>query len=58
MARKFLGAPLGPLHGKALRCEVFSVKGLSARLWKLMELTKRLIAIIIVSFVIAKINEN
>ena len=43
---------------KALRYKLFSVKALSARLRKLTKLTKRLIAIIIVSFVIAKINEN
>ena len=43
---------------KALRYKLFSVKALSARLRKLTQVTKRLIAIIIVSFVIAKINEN
>ena len=43
---------------KALRSELFSVKALSARLRKLTELTKQFIAIIIVSFVIAKINGN
>ena len=43
---------------KALRSQLFSVKAISARLRKLMELTKQLIAIIIVNFVIAKINET
>ena len=46
------------LRCKALHSELFSVKALSARLRKLTELTKRLIAIIIVNFVIAKINGN
>ena len=46
------------LCGKALRYELFSIKALSARLRKLTELTKRLIAIIIESFVITKINGN
>jgi hypothetical protein len=46
----FFGLYSTGLPSKALRSELFSVKALSARLWKLTELTKRLIAIIIVSF--------
>ncbi len=41
---------------RALRYKLFSVKALSKRLQKLTKLTKQLIAIIIVSFVITKIN--
>ena len=51
---------MGLMHGvmaKALRYELFSVKALSARLRKLTELTKRLIAIIIVSFKSQKLTE-
>ena len=43
---------------KALCSELFSVKALSARLGKLTELTKRLIMIIIVSFIIFSIKIN
>ena len=43
---------------KALRSKLFSVKALSAQLRKLTELTKWLITIIIVTLVIAKINET
>jgi hypothetical protein len=43
---------------KALHSKLFSVKALPARLRKLMKLTKRLIAIKIVTSVIAEINGN
>ena len=47
---------LNKIFTQALHSELFYVKALSARLRKLTEMTKQLIAIIIVSFIIAKIN--
>ena len=58
LMRTHLARILVDEQSKALHSKLFSVKALLARLRKLMELMKRLIAIIIVNFVIAKINGN